>query len=186
MQYQLQKKTSSMTDSEFREAYYKLSNAQRRYIFDRKYISTNPKTKEVLIRKGYVIPYDKREKQYSIAGILNYTTQFTEKCHDMVKYYCDKRRIQQKVDYPDFIPIDNDDDLLSIFSEILLCNDISECCIYQYRSLDATISTVSHQYILHPYYKWKIDIDKTSGRFLNCAYSSIGNKNSYMYKGKQI
>lgn len=171
-----------MTDEEFRESYYTLSVAQRRYIFDRKYISSNPKTKEVLIRKGYVFSYYNREKQYIIGGVLQHTTQFTKKCHDMVEHYCNRLRKKQKEDFPDHIVIENDEQLLMVFQEMILLGE--EDCIYYHRGTNGFLTCNDVDYIIHPYYKWLIEIDKTCGKFLR--YESVtSHKGSYchVYKG---
>lgn len=184
MLHLMQNKGLSMTDEECRQIYNKLTVAQRRYIFDRKYIPTNPKTQEVLIREGLVIPHNEREQKYGIGGVLKHVTKFTNKCHEMVINYSDRVRKRQSTDYPNHVVINNDEELLDVFSEIAITSE-EECDIYVYRGIYGLISTSSCEYILHPYYKWKIEIDRTEGKFL--SYKSItGHKGSYsyIYKGK--
>jgi len=168
-----------MDNAEYLEAYRKLSNAQRKYILDRTYISTNPNTEKVLVREGYVIPYKNRERSYNKNNCLDLGTKFTEKTNKMVKYRCELIRQKQKEDFPDHIVIENDQHLLEIFQEIILLGQ-EECDIYCHRGVNGFLHSNDVDYIIHPYYKWKIEIDKACGKFLK--YESVtGTKGSYCY-----
>jgi len=178
-----------MNREEYNIVYYSLSAAQRRYIFDRKYISTNPRTKEVLIRKGFVKDTSTiiSERTYSSSGAICYASPFTEKTHNMVKYRCEQLRKKQKEAFPDYIVIENDEQLLRLFQEIILLADLLECYIYYHSGINGFITANDVDYIIHPYYKWLIDIDKTSGRFLKYEHTSSkvsSYVHSYDNKGK--
>lgn len=168
-----------MDHAEYQEVYRKLSNAQRRYILDRTYIPTNPSTETVLIREGYVIPRKERERSYNKSNCLVLGTKFTKKTHDMVKHYYESRRKKQKEDFPDHIVIENDQQLLEIFQEIILLGQ-EECDIYCHRGINGFLHSNDIDYIIHPYYKWLIELDRTCGKFLK--YESVtSNKGSYCY-----
>lgn len=171
-----------MDHAEYQDAYRKLSNAQRRYILDRTYISYNPKTQEVLIREGYVIPYKERNRSYNESNCLVYGTKFTKKTHDMVKHYFDSSAKKQKIDFPDMTPVTSDEELLDVFSEIAITCPESDCHIYFHRAKHGFLSG-DVNYIIHPHYRWKIEIDRTAGKFLR-RESVSGSKGSYMYTYK--
>lgn len=164
-----------MEKAEYLEEYKKLSVAQYSYIFDQKYIDRNPRTKETLVRKGFVL-----SKNYYIKdGMAHYTTKFTEKTHEMAKYRFELIRKKQKEDFPSHIVIENDQQLLEIFQEIILLGQ-EECDIYCHRGINGFIVSNEIDYILHPYYKWQIELDKTCGKFLK--YESVtSHKGSYCY-----
>lgn len=157
-----------MTNEEYKKLFNSLSFAQRSYIFDKKYIATNPKTKQILIEKGFLkdITTIIAERKIDYNGIMKHTTCFTEKTHEMVRYRCELMRKKQKEEFPDHIPIENDEQLLTIFQEIMLFQELSDCVIYYHRGINGFVTSNDIDYIIHPYYKWLIDIDKTSGRFL--------------------
>ena len=164
-----------MDSEEYKKLYNSLSVAQYNYIFDRKYIALNPRTKETLVTKGFVL-----SKNYYIKdGMAHYTTKFTEKTHEMAKYRFELIRKKQKEDFPSHIVIENDQQLLEIFQEIILL-DQEECDIYCHRGINGFIVSNEVDYILHPYYKWQIELDKTCGKFLR--YQSVtSHKGSYCY-----
>lgn len=169
-----------MIDKETYQKYSKeLSNAQRRYIFDKSYISYNPKTKECLIRKGFVLEYKDRK----VVGKTNYGTKiygsiFSQKTHDMVEYYMHLRKNRLKEEHPKAVFVENDEQLLNIFTECILIG--VDPYIYVYRGKEAIIQNLDEEYILSPHYLWKIQCDYTSGKFL--YHSSVaGSKGSYGY-----
>jgi ribosomal protein S8 len=177
----MQRKNLLMTEEQYRKELSKLSNAQRRYIFDKTYISTNPKTKEVLIREGYIIPFEKRSKITN--GIVTYSTQFTEKTHNIVKHKCEEIRKKHIEEFTDYIFIESDKQLLDIFSEIMLCKSMEKCYIDFAYNKFGFINTDYINYILHPYYRWLIEVDNTSGRFLTKVNSNT-NRHYYLYYNK--
>ena len=156
-----------------------LSTAQWRYIFDRRYISYNPKTKECLIRKGFVLEYkDRKVIGKTNYGAKIYGSMFSEKTHDMVEYYMSIRKDGLKIASPNAVFVENDEQLLNIFTECILIG--VEPYIYVYRGKEAIIQDMNEEYILSPHYLWKIQCDKTAGKFLD--YSSITSyKGSYGY-----
>ena len=169
-----------MIDKETYNKYRKeLSSAQYNYIFDRSYISYNPRTKECLIRKGFILEF----KDVPVIGKTDYGAKiygsvFSQKTHDMVEYYMHIRKNVLKIAHPNAIFIESDKQLLDIFAECIIQN--VEPSIYVYRGKEAIIQDLGEEYILSPHYLWKIQCDKTVGKFLD--YSSItGYKGSYRY-----
>lgn len=169
-----------MIDKLTYEQYNKeLSTAQWRYILDRTYISHNPKTKECLVRKGFIL----ERKDIPVIGKTDYGaniygSEFSQKTHDMVEYYMSIRKNIFKVERPNAVFVENDEQLLEIFAECILMD--VEPYIYIHRGKTAVILDLSEEYILSPHYLWKIQCDKTAGKFLD--YSSIvSHKGSYGY-----
>lgn len=158
-----------------------LSDAQWRYIFDRKYISFNPRTRESLVKKGFTLEKKYRNIEYN-NGIAHYGSQFAQKTHDMVEYVCKLRENKLKEDHPNAKIIRTDEELLKCFSESVLIGE--EPYIYVYRGREAIVQEVSDDYMLSPHYLWQIEIDKTAGKFLVYDYIS-GHKGSYGYRYKQ-
>jgi len=158
-----------------------LSTAQWKYIFDRKYISFNPRTRETLVKKGFTLEHIDRIILHS-NGIKKYGSEFTKKTHDMVEYICKLRENKLKEDHPNAKIIRTDEELLKCFSESILIGE--EPYIYVYRGREAIVQEVSDEYILSTYYRWQIEIDKTAGKFLVYDYIS-GHKGSYGYRYKQ-
>lgn len=154
-----------------------LSTAQWKYIFDRKYISFNPRTKESLVKKGFVFEFKDREIiSKSKHGLRIYGTEFTKKTHDMVEYYANKTEQKILIDHPNAQFVRDDKKLLDIFSECILIGMKPE--IYVYRGREAIIQGFDDDYILSPLYLWKIEMDKTYGKFL-IHKSVVGHKGSY-------
>lgn len=155
-----------------------LSTAQWRYIFDRTYTSYNSRTKETLIKKGFVLDWkDMKVFGKDEYGCKIYGSEFSKKTHDMVEYLMKLREKKIKQDHGDSTFINNDEELLQIFSECIL---IDKCPhIYVYRGKQPIIGDIDESYILSPLYFWKIEIDKTVGKFLKHR-SMIGYKGSYI------
>lgn len=169
-----------MIDRETYNQYRKeLSSAQYNYIFDRSYISCNPRTKECLIRKGFILD----SKDVAVIGKTDYGAKiygsvFSQKTHDMVEYYMHIRKNMLKVKHPNAVFIESDKQLLDIFAECIIQN--VEPSIYVYRGKEAIIQDLDEEYILSPHYLWKIQCDMTAGKFLYYC-SIIGSKKSYGY-----
>jgi hypothetical protein len=140
-----------------KKEYYSLTVAQRKFIFDRRYMHYI-QTERALIKKGYVIPYENRGKTI-INGIVKRETSFTQKCHDFVKRYCDYQMNSYNIDYnSNYIIINDEEFLKSLLAESIL---LGENFYITVNKKVATVAVNDINYMLHPHFLWKIEIDKS-------------------------
>lgn len=168
------------------ELYRSLSSAQRASIIDRNH-NMQSSTKEVLVRKGLI---HAKTTASCVDGVFHRSSKFTDLGKEVAQYHCDKLRKNIVKQHPDHVLITNDDQLLDIFAEYVLYGVTPT--IYVYRGMYALIDydefninmdaeNIDYgKYILDPYYRWEIEVDKTSGKFLDHA-TIISHKGSYGY-----
>jgi hypothetical protein len=160
------------TKSEIMKEYYSLSVAQRRYIFDDTYYAVNPKTEEVLVRKGYVFSYRERSRTMN-NGILKLGSKFTEKAHKFVESYLNIK-FKSNIAYQDGIVVNDINFLRSLITEGKLVDE--EFYFDVYSGIGTTILN-DVKYILHPHLKWKLEVDTSE---IYCYKSKFNNKQYYL------